>query len=173
MTKIDCLRQMQEEQKPWVKHNFGDRPSWMPFFGVIEELGEREDALELHPTVRHEKVVDALADAMIFSLDYCSAMGWNMAVLWDASMTYGHCRVNLLSSLGKVAHAHLKQAQGIRVEENHDAEGRQGMIHFLVHLRMFAVQEKIDLVDETYRVWQKVKLRDWKKDPAHAGEAPE
>lgn len=34
------LRKLQEEQKPWVKHNFGDRPSWMPLLGAVEELGE-------------------------------------------------------------------------------------------------------------------------------------
>lgn len=32
------LKQLQEEQQPWVKHNFGDRPSWHPLLGIMEEI---------------------------------------------------------------------------------------------------------------------------------------
>lgn len=171
MTPIEKLQAMQAEQRPWVAHNFGDRPSWMPLLGIVEELGEREQCdHDYGGSERHDEVVDALADVMVFSMDYCSAMGWDIGTLWDAALTYGVCEVNLLTNLGKIAHAHLKKAQGIRVNENHDAEGRMGMIHLFVNLRKLAEDESIDLVEETYRVWQIVKQRDWKKDPAHAGE---
>ena len=34
------LQQLQEEQVPWVKHNFGDRAAYQPLLGMTEELGE-------------------------------------------------------------------------------------------------------------------------------------
>ncbi len=35
------LRQLQEEQRPWVLKNFGERPTWMPLMGMCEEAGGR------------------------------------------------------------------------------------------------------------------------------------
>ena len=133
-------------------------------------MGERAEALEmgLDAEAEAEKVQDALADAMVFSSDYCSAMGWDLGTLWDAAMTYPTGPpIGLTAALGRVAHAHLKAAQGIRAGENHEAAGRQGMIYLLAH---FHDRANFDLVAETHKVWQKVKLRDWKKDPVNAGE---
>ncbi len=65
------LRKLQEEQKPWVIHNFGDRPSWMPLLGLMEELGE-------------------------------------------------------------LAHAHLKEAQGIRLEENHIENAKDAVADIVI-----------------------------------------
>lgn len=75
------LRRVQDEQRPWVKHNFGDRPSWMPLLGVMEELGELAHAhLKREQGIRtnedHDaKARDAVADIVIFLADYCSATG--------------------------------------------------------------------------------------------------
>lgn len=168
MTPTEKLRTLQEEQKPWVKHNFGNRPGWMPLLGIIEELGEHEEAvIDGEPL---GKVIDALADAMIFAADYCSAMDWDFGDLWDEAMTYGQCEVTLLSAVGRISHAYLKQQQGIRIDQDHDGQGRKGMVFLLVDLRILASKTGISLVDETWRVWQKVKLRDWKKDPTNAGQ---
>ena len=171
--KTEILSQIQQEQKPWVAHNFGNRPSWMPLLGIVEELGEREEAVGMHPSSEEQrgKIIDALADTMIFVMDYCSALEWDIATLWEAAVTYSYpCQVNVFEALGKIAHAHLKKAQAIRVEENHDAESILSVVHLLANLRWLAWEVDADLVSETYRVWQEVKLRDWKKDPAHAGE---
>lgn len=174
----EVLHTLQEEQKPWVLHNFGERPSWMPFFGLVEELGEREEALEagFQPAVVEAKVRDAFADAMIFSADYCSAMGWELKEVWCAAAPFTHpdCKIpiGLMAALGRVAHAHLKAAQKIRLGEDHKAAGHQAMVYFIAHLIKMSTKHGFDLIAETHKVWQKVKQRDWKKDPVAAGEEP-
>lgn len=76
------LGELQEEQKPWVKHNFGNRPSWYPLLGVVEELGELAHAhLKEEQGIRGTKAEhmeakkDAVGDIVIFLADYCSAEG--------------------------------------------------------------------------------------------------
>ncbi|KKL69661.1 hypothetical protein LCGC14_2112650, partial [marine sediment metagenome] len=101
------LRQLQEEQRPWVQHNFGDRPDWMPLLGVMEELGE-------------------------------------------------------------LAHAHIKQAQGIRTREDHDANGQDAVADVVIFLADYCSARGWDLHDCVERTWAKVKQRDWKADPEGA-----
>ena len=75
------LRQLQDEQRPWVQHNFGNRPSWMPLLGVMEELGELahahlKRAQGIRTTEDHDaKARDAVGDIVVYLADYCSATG--------------------------------------------------------------------------------------------------
>lgn len=84
------LRELQEEQKVWVKHNFLEdgqdnyRPSisYQPLLGAVEEIGELCHAhLKQIQGIRGTKVehlaakVDAVGDTIIFLADYCSAEG--------------------------------------------------------------------------------------------------
>jgi NTP pyrophosphatase (non-canonical NTP hydrolase) len=75
------LRRLQEEQKGWVAHNFGERPSWWPLLGVMEELGELAHAhlkgvQGIRTGENHEAAAkDAVADIVIFLADYCTAEG--------------------------------------------------------------------------------------------------
>jgi len=77
------LRKLQEEQRPWVLHNFGNRPSWMPLLGAVEELGELAHAhLKAAQGIRlgenhQEAAKDAVADIVIYLADYCSAEGYD------------------------------------------------------------------------------------------------
>jgi NTP pyrophosphatase (non-canonical NTP hydrolase) len=73
------IREIQENQKPWVAHNFGDRPAWMPLLGVMEELGElahsflkREQGIRVGEN-HDEKIKDAVGDIVLFLMDFCSA----------------------------------------------------------------------------------------------------
>ena len=34
------FRRLQDEQRPWVEHNFAGREPWKPLVGAMEELGE-------------------------------------------------------------------------------------------------------------------------------------
>lgn len=104
------LRRLQTEQVPWVKHNFGDRPSWMPLLGAVEELGE-------------------------------------------------------------LAHAHLKQAQGIRVSEDHDAKAKDAVADVVIYLADYCTARGYDLESLVMDTWDKVKQRDWKAHPADADAA--
>jgi len=79
------LRQVQDEQVPWVNHNFPGRPAWQPLLGAVEELGELAHAhLKADQEIRgtaeeHEEAAkDAVGDIVIFLADYCTARGWDM-----------------------------------------------------------------------------------------------
>lgn len=74
------LRQLQDEQRPWVARNFPGRPSWYPLLGVMEEVGELahahlkgEQGIRYTPDEVRAKKVDAVADIVTFLADYCSA----------------------------------------------------------------------------------------------------
>lgn len=80
--KSISLRALQREQAPWVKRNFGDRPSWHPLLGVGEEYGElshaylkAEQGIRGTPEEHRAAKVDAVADIVIFLCDYCTAEG--------------------------------------------------------------------------------------------------
>lgn len=104
----ETLRQLQDEQRPWVQHNFGDRPSWMPLLGVMEELGE-------------------------------------------------------------LAHAHLKKAQGIRTNEDHDAQAADAVADIVIFLADYCSAVGIDLESVVRDTWAEVRKRDWKANPKKGG----
>lgn len=167
MSDASILRRIQAEQRPWVAHNFGDRPAWMPLLGLVEEAGELAEADSDRDLAA---ISDALADIMIFSLDYCSAMGWDAGAIWESNAEIPNAGfIGMLKSLGKLAHAHLKAAQGIRVSEDHEAAGKKALGELFACLRV----KDASLVERTSLTWQKVKKRDWKANPATAVPAPE
>jgi len=78
------LRQLQEEQRPWVEHNFPGREAYYPLLGAVEELGELAHAhLKQLQGIRgtdqeHEDAAkDAVGDVVVFLADYCSARGFD------------------------------------------------------------------------------------------------
>ena len=99
------LNELQETMKPWVKHNFGDRPSHQPLLGVAEEVGE-------------------------------------------------------------LCHAHLKQEQGIRVNEDQENAGRDAVGDILIYLADYCNDRKWDMEEILFLTWEHVSKRDWKANPA-------
>lgn len=97
------LKKLQEEQKLWVKYNFGIRPSWMPLLGAMEELGE-------------------------------------------------------------LAHAHLKNAQNIRTNENHFENKKDAIADIVIYLSDYCTAEGIDFEETVKNTWNEVKKRDWIKN---------
>lgn len=88
------LKQLQDEQRPWVAHNFPGREAYYPLLGAVEELGELAHAhLKMIQGIRGTKeehlanAKDAVADVIIFLSDYCTAMGFDLAecveVTWE------------------------------------------------------------------------------------------
>ena len=76
------FRQLQEEQAPWVAHNFPGREAYYPLLGAIEELGELAHAhlkniqgIRGTPEEHHAAKIDAVADTVTFLADYCTASG--------------------------------------------------------------------------------------------------
>lgn len=78
---MKTLSEIQEEQKPWVTHNFPNRHSWHPLLGLQEEVGElahhylkREQKIRLNED-HNAGIKDSVADIVIYLLDFCSAEG--------------------------------------------------------------------------------------------------
>ena len=79
------ISRVQREQRPWVAHNFGDRPKWMPVMGLMEELGElahaflkREQGIRGTREEHTADIRDAAADVVIFLCDVASAEGFDL-----------------------------------------------------------------------------------------------
>lgn len=152
------LTTLQLEQVAWVKHNFGDRGAHQPLQGLVEELGELDEALRRND---FEEIADSLADAMIYGADLCSAHGWELAEVWGnmrTSQTY-----SLLAWVGKLNHYLLKAEQGIRGASLDDAQRALQVIVWM--LDTIARGHDIDLVQTTWDTWTKVRERDWVKYP--------
>lgn len=90
---MKSLTQIQEELKPWVKHNFGDRPAWHPLLGIGEEVGElNHHYLKFVQGIRNnenhrEGIIDAVGDIGVYLLDFCNVAEINfeqvMNQVWD------------------------------------------------------------------------------------------
>jgi NTP pyrophosphatase (non-canonical NTP hydrolase) len=86
--------------------------------------------------------------------------------------------LGMVEELGELAHAILKQAQGIRgTKEEHDEAIDDAIADLMVFTLDFAGRNNKDLESIFNRVWAKVKERDWKKNPQlgiiSADESPE
>ena len=84
------LRQLQEEQAPWVRRNFPGREPFYPLLGAVEELGELCHAhlknlqgIRGTPAEHQAAKIDAVADTIIFLSDYCTASGIDMQQALD------------------------------------------------------------------------------------------
>jgi NTP pyrophosphatase (non-canonical NTP hydrolase) len=66
---VISLRQLQDEQRPWVDHNFPGRELGELCHAHLKGLqGIRGSTLE-----HHAAKIDAVGDAIIFLADYCTA----------------------------------------------------------------------------------------------------
>ena len=88
------LRQMQKEQDEWSKKNFDNKKPYQPILGAAEEVGELAHAyLKMEQGIRGNtdehtaNMKDAVADCVIFLMDFCNQMGWDFETLltqtWD------------------------------------------------------------------------------------------
>lgn len=94
LREASTVARVQREQRPWVAHNFGERPGWMPVLGLAEEVGELAHAfLKREQGIRGTKeqhdadIRDAAADLVIFLCDVASAEGFDLdqviSETWD------------------------------------------------------------------------------------------
>jgi hypothetical protein len=145
----------------------------MPLLGICEEAGEFVDAHDINDRVEQG---DALADLIIFAADYCSGMGWDLQEIWDergvphGKQTHG-VYLDILHSISKVQHHHLKAAQGIRKTEGHEQSGKMWLGRALYWADVYAqITFKDSLLKIVEETWSRVKQRDWKKDAVSGGE---
>lgn len=83
--------------------SYGYQPQHRPLLGVVEELGEYNEARS------QEDRDDAQADASIFLIQYCTSWRLDAGVLVKANS-----ELDPMVALGRVAHVQLKHEQRIR-----------------------------------------------------------
>ena len=81
---------MQRTVGDWATKNFGaGRPSYWPLLGVVEEVGELCHAhLKGEQGVRTNEdhlanAKDAVGDILIYMMDYCECMGFDMEEIFN------------------------------------------------------------------------------------------
>ncbi len=72
--------------------------------------------------------------------------------------------LGITEEVGELAHAHLKAEQDIRTNEDHFEAKRDAVADIVIYLAGYCNSEGINLEHTVYEVWDKVKLRDWKKN---------
>lgn len=159
------LSVIQAEQGPWIAHNFGDkRPDkcdhmWQSFAGIVEEFGE------LDAGANTEEVIDAIGDAMIFAIDYATAMGWNFEE--DIWRKLEHStNPKPMHWLSVIARSNLKIAQGIRGSVDiHKDRALVAMRKLVWILNTEATIVGTTAANIAWNVWSEVRKRDWKAYP--------
>jgi NTP pyrophosphatase (non-canonical NTP hydrolase) len=87
---MKTLSDMQREQSEWTAHNFPNKKPHHPLIGAMEELGElahahlkAEQGIRGTPEEHHAAKEDAIADVIIYLLDYCNQNGIELEeTLW-------------------------------------------------------------------------------------------
>ena len=77
--------------------------------------------------------------------------------------------LGVMEEVGELAHAHLKQHQGIRTNENHKMAKVDAVGDILIYLADYCTQEGIDFEQAMSETWRNVKKRDWTKDKVTGG----
>ncbi|MFT5208243.1 MAG: NTP pyrophosphatase (non-canonical NTP hydrolase) [Candidatus Omnitrophota bacterium] len=88
------LRQIQKEQDAWAKENFDNKKPYQAILGVTEEIGELAHSyLKMEQGIRGSKekhielMKDAVGDSVIFLMDFCNQMDFDLQDLvegtWD------------------------------------------------------------------------------------------
>ena len=72
-----------------------------------------------------------------------------------------------MEELGELAHAHLKAAQNIRTNEDHEAAAKDAVADIVIFLADYCTSCDYDFQTVVEETWAKVKQRDWVKYPEH------
>lgn len=180
MPDLDTIRRCQEEHRPWAAHNFPNTTADQTLQGMMEELGELASADD------HRDRADAVGDVLIYALHHANRIGVDLATVSEGAITEALRTAELVGSrtvcfnsglmaamaaLGRLAHARLKRAQGIRKGEDHDATevASLGRVVGAMELVSLALGETAS--HYLALTWDGiVKKRDWKVDDALGGD---
>lgn len=77
--------------------------------------------------------------------------------------------LGLVEEVGELAHAHLKEEQGIR-GLTHEAEKLDAVGDIFIYLMSYCNAAGYDLEDILLDTWETVEQRDWQKDPVRGGQ---
>lgn len=72
--------------------------------------------------------------------------------------------LGVIEEVGELAHAHLKNEQGIRTNEDHKADAIDAIGDIVIYLASYCNTNNISLHDAVYETWEQVRSRDWQKN---------
>ena len=81
--------------------------------------------------------------------------------------------LGIVEEVGELSHAHLKQEQEIRGNENHYANKVDAVGDIVIYLADYCTQQGINLAMAVDHTWREVQTRDWRERPDTAAEAKE
>jgi hypothetical protein len=167
------FREAIREVGEWSEYNFGDQKgaqALAPFVGIVEERGEFLEAVTL------DDLVDATVDQLVYLADVCYRAGLDIDPDWESSV-FGTSDIHM----GRLAHAILKNHQGIRKAEGDkwlEKARRAAAAVFCSILDAFYAEdliegsrsvEDIDIAEEFFNTWRNhVQPRDWVTNPDDA-----
>ncbi len=73
--------------------------------------------------------------------------------------------LGVVEEVGELSHAHLKVEQGIRGGQDHWVDKVDAVGDILIYLADYCAGQGIDMDDAVRKTWDKVRQRDWKKNP--------
>jgi NTP pyrophosphatase (non-canonical NTP hydrolase) len=170
---------LQQEVGEWAERNFGDQAPYRQILGMIEELGELDDAMERRANASPspseffesaEAVCDAMADTVIYMADFCYRTGRKLSGVANLPKPSAIYRIPTL--IRHLAHHQLKLEQNIRLNEGHNncITETLELICALLHWTCRYSFGYTTLEEEVEKTWARVQQRDWKKNP-ETGEA--
>jgi hypothetical protein len=181
------LSQLQKENLVWVEKNFPH--TRIPFDGIVEETGELAEAIDVWtpdaPQEIHDRVADAIADAVVYMSDFCNLNGFDLDTIVEMAEPLVLDTVDPFMTgmkiLGQAAHSKLKLHQGIRGKAEVHREflqhhlGQLYRFYEVIALKHLAGYEILrdskgvgiiyvsnqSLIQVIEHVWEQVSKRDW------------
>lgn len=167
----------QQQSYPWFEKNFGPiertksgvKYQHQPLLGIVEELGELVEAINLAENDDEEEgqeaIVDAIGDVMVYMCDYCRVMGWSIAELEPDICRIDYATDTLAIFAGKLCHSHLKMEQGIRgTTEDHTESIKHMLSGLIITMVNICWDNNLDFDVVVSNTWDEVSKRDWKKN---------
>ena len=75
-----------------------------------------------------------------------------------------------VEELSELAHAHLKQHQNIRIDEDHEAQAKDSVADIIICLCHYCSSRDFDLQEIMECVWGQVEQRNWKENKINGEE---
>jgi NTP pyrophosphatase (non-canonical NTP hydrolase) len=183
-TSNATFTRVQAAHRIWAARNFPDTTADQTLQGMMEELGELAAAENLGDKE------DAVGDVLIYALHHANLIGVELGVIaaeaiWRAGKAQ-HMYVfsatmeswalrNAVVALGRLAHARLKRAQGILMEEDHALNEIIALGDIVGAMELMAIRLSTQAnpgsaASVLAKVWDGiVSKRDWKADAVDGG----
>ncbi len=79
--------------------------------------------------------------------------------------TADHQLIGMFEEIGELSHAHLKEIQSIRMNEDHELKAKDAIGDLLIYMIGYCSIRKFDIEQILTETWDQVKQRDWIKYP--------